>query len=490
MTRPFSDGASECTLTTDTPNNTTSLYVILGVDPTAPPSELKRAYRRLALQYHPDRNPGTSHQFVSIQHAYDILSDERMRRIYDRYGDLGIQMAGRMGGELLDPHVSNLLSAFAFMSAMVAMLLIMFFALLARRVDMQKPWPYLAVFMPVWTIDGLVLVAVCWAFCLKLGSEATGTDMDGDLDAPDDNNNSHPGSETWGNDAAVTSDRQAGCADEATALLGRQTRGGESAADRRRERRRRLKHMRVAMEAQLQGMAQVLPVIYVSLLVLFHIVLALRLDGYIHWSALRTALPWLAIEGIHSMLLTIKLLANVLKFGENGGIHISSLLVLFLDTYWWLAIRVSQALLVIMKLDGTVSWSWAVIFVPTYLPALRSLITLCLLKRQLRNMGDPEILQNESAIVFGLSAVFVVVSSFVYSFIALLVWRLSAPLAVRLAIVLVPVFTALSIFCLCCSCLSCVLACGMHAPAAEDEERMTATETRRISSDRLLAPST
>ncbi|KAJ1945289.1 hypothetical protein EC988_005789, partial [Linderina pennispora] len=428
MTRPFSDRASERTLTTDTPSDPASLYVILGVDTAATPGEIKRAYRRLALQYHPDRSPTTSQRFVSIQHAYDILSDERMRRIYDRYGDLGIQMAGRMGGEILDPHVSNLLSALAFISALVAILLILFFALLARRVDMQRPWPFSAVFMPLWTIDGLVLVSVCWAFCLKIGTEATRADDDGDPEA------SSPASDAWDHgDASSSNSQQPGCADEATALLDRQTRGS-GPADRRRGRRKRLRHMRKAMEAQLQGMAQLVPVVYVSLLVLFHVALVLRLDGWVQWSALVVASPWLAIEGIHSMVLTVKLMANVLKFGETGGIEISAFLVLALDNYWWIAIRAAQALLIILKLDECLAWSWAAVFVPSYLPAIRSLVTLCLLKGQLRSMGDAEIAQNESAIVYGLTAVFLVVSSFVYSFIALLAWRLSAPLAVRLAI--------------------------------------------------------
>ncbi|KAI8323335.1 DnaJ-domain-containing protein, partial [Martensiomyces pterosporus] len=84
----ISDGASDQTLNIDgRDRDTTGLYRVLGVEPNATQLELKRAYRRLALQYHPDRNPGTASHFVRIQHAYDVLSDERMRRIYDRYGD-------------------------------------------------------------------------------------------------------------------------------------------------------------------------------------------------------------------------------------------------------------------------------------------------------------------------------------------------------------------------------------------------------------------
>jgi len=62
-------------------------YAILGVHETATPEEIKRAYRRLALQYHPDRNPGdpkAAERFKEITEAYGVLIDEEKRRHYDR----------------------------------------------------------------------------------------------------------------------------------------------------------------------------------------------------------------------------------------------------------------------------------------------------------------------------------------------------------------------------------------------------------------------
>ena len=64
-------------------------YEILGLDPLATPEEIKKAYRRLAHQFHPDKNPGDSkapEQFRRITEAYEILQDAKKRAAYDRYG--------------------------------------------------------------------------------------------------------------------------------------------------------------------------------------------------------------------------------------------------------------------------------------------------------------------------------------------------------------------------------------------------------------------
>ena len=69
------------------------LYAVLGVAPDAPPEDLKRAYRRLAREHHPDAG-GDEARFKEIAHAYDVLGDPERRARYDRYGDDG-QGGGR-----------------------------------------------------------------------------------------------------------------------------------------------------------------------------------------------------------------------------------------------------------------------------------------------------------------------------------------------------------------------------------------------------------
>jgi molecular chaperone DnaJ len=81
-------------------------YEVLGVSRTATDQEIKSAYRKLALKYHPDRNPGdkaAEEKFKEAAEAYSVLADAEKRGAYDRYGHAGVGGAGGPGG--FDPSV-------------------------------------------------------------------------------------------------------------------------------------------------------------------------------------------------------------------------------------------------------------------------------------------------------------------------------------------------------------------------------------------------
>src|SRR4051812_23030666 len=80
-------------------------YEILGVAKNAEDRVIKSAYRKLAMQYHPDRNPGdhtAEAKFKECAEAYEVLSNSEKRQIYDRYGHDGLRGAGQGFGSAED----------------------------------------------------------------------------------------------------------------------------------------------------------------------------------------------------------------------------------------------------------------------------------------------------------------------------------------------------------------------------------------------------
>ena len=76
-------------------------YEVLGVEKNASAEEIKKAYRKKAIQYHPDKNPGdkeAEEKFKEAAEAYDVLSDPQKRQRYDQFGHSGVGGAGGMGG--------------------------------------------------------------------------------------------------------------------------------------------------------------------------------------------------------------------------------------------------------------------------------------------------------------------------------------------------------------------------------------------------------
>lgn len=94
---------------------TRDYYEVLSVERTADGEEIKRAYRRLAMKYHPDRNPGDAEaeaSFKECAEAYEVLSDPQKRQIYDQFGHEGLRGRGAAAHDFTRMNTEDIFSMF------------------------------------------------------------------------------------------------------------------------------------------------------------------------------------------------------------------------------------------------------------------------------------------------------------------------------------------------------------------------------------------
>jgi len=94
---------------------TRDYYEVLSVERSADGDEIKRSYRRLAMKFHPDRNPDdkeAEHKFKECAEAYEVLSDDSKRKIYDQYGHEGLRGRGAAGHDFNRMNVDDIFSMF------------------------------------------------------------------------------------------------------------------------------------------------------------------------------------------------------------------------------------------------------------------------------------------------------------------------------------------------------------------------------------------
>ncbi|RHY29665.1 hypothetical protein DYB32_004975 [Aphanomyces invadans] len=153
----------------------------MGVEPTVTPEELKKAYRRRALQLHPDKrgnSPEAQEEFTTMKHAYDVLSDPRQREIYDATGEDGLKMVNGFGEMSMDEMMASAIGALSslgggakfciLMSITAACAVILLVPVLwCLRVDKTVDWSWVDVFIPMWVLDAIYICASCCSLVSK-----------------------------------------------------------------------------------------------------------------------------------------------------------------------------------------------------------------------------------------------------------------------------------------------------------------------------------
>ena len=139
-------------------------YAILGVEKSSELKDIQRAYKRLALKYHPDKttDPEAKDKFQAVKRAYDILSDDKKKRIYDEYGEKGVSMVESMGeiAPFIDPDIIHFMNWIFFIGSCLAALMILFPAFVSLKAENNVDWTWVNVFIPAFILDAIILLAL------------------------------------------------------------------------------------------------------------------------------------------------------------------------------------------------------------------------------------------------------------------------------------------------------------------------------------------
>ncbi|EPB92943.1 DnaJ like subfamily A member 2 [Mucor circinelloides 1006PhL] len=410
----------------ETADTTTNLYETLGIPKSATADEIKKAYRKLALRYHPDKNPNSADQFKEISHAYEVLGDEQKRRVYDKYGELGLQMMDTVVSPLFDPQVESMLCTILMSISLLFSLTIIFLAFLTVRIDELVLWPWSVVWTPAWILNVFAFYSIV-QYMLKR------------KDKQDDQEN---------NDM--------------------NQRDKEGHANRLQQHNR---HIKIAKNS--------IFMLNFILALLFQIFIVIRLDGKVMWTACQVFIPYFVYEGTQFCVNCIKALVGCLAL---SSLKESSRVPSFLfKQFWFSALRFCLFLLISLRIDQIIQCSWGIVFIPLYLVGSKWALELVYRYRVYSKMPQPDVAHQGKVTILAAAVAFVIVGILFYALVGLIARRLDGYLFIKMSNVFVPLFIVFSFF-LCCSgcCLPCLLRVSAVSDLDEHETQVLVDANRRI----------
>lgn len=348
------------------------------------------------------------------------IGDPKKRQVYDKYGMMGVQMAGtEIGAQLIE--IESLLCSLFLAASVIFVLAIIFFSFLSVRIDGKVNWNYYVVFIPLWILDATLAFMIISQLIRPVESD----DDDDDEDHEDnEDSTSRPGSQ-----------------DE-----------------------RKAQKLKEKKSAKVKG--SLFSLFIVALLTAFQVLIVKKANDPSSISGPAVFTPYFVLEGI--LLLSSLLYTFVaLKVAGQAEVTGKGKLTIVFSSLWWNVIRIAQAVLIMLRIDDKITCSWGIVFIPLYLVGIKYLLQIIIGYRTFSQMQNLEMKQQGQSLMVAGGVIFAIVGSLSYALIGLLAARLDGH-AYAVSSVLIPVFIVLSIL-LCCSgcCLPCLL---LASSAGEDDE--------------------
>lgn len=327
-------------------------------------------------------------------------------------------MAGTEIGARLVEIESMLCTIFVILSILLT-LAIIFFSFLSVRIDGKVQWSYWVVFIPLWILDAILILAILYQATRPV-----------DQDLEDDQQDLEP-------------------EDRDTTPMAQEERKKEKMRERKR--------------AQLGG--SVFALVNIILFTAFQVLIVRKANDPESIPGPTVFTPYFILEGFYLLMALIQLIV-ALRMAGAAEVPMKAKLVLVFESLWWKLVRLALAVLIMLRIDDKITCSWGIVFIPLYLVGIKYFLQLVFGYRSFGQMQNQEMKQQGQAMMITGLVVFVILGSLSYALIGLLAARLDGH-AYAVSRVLIPVFIVLSLL-LCCS--GCCLPCMLLASGAQDEE--------------------